>query len=222
MCPCVRASLCSLCAQWLWWEGWSWNEHRLCLLSRCAGSFHPGGGNRLELDGLRTGARCEWGSLPYWGVGPGLKELQQEPWGSWASSWWAAVSTLVGDLAGGAQGLKPHFWVRSGCPSRSVARPAPRGHLSLPGARASWQWRCLPQRRAEGLGDMLGQTGQAGQSTGQFPSRCLHAGTGSKDVCARSLGEGFSFLTALWGLPLVCKPNKGAQLPGVRPQGWGA
>ena len=69
---------------------------------------------------------------------------------------------------------------------------------------------------------MLGQTGQAAQNTGQFPGPCLHAVPGSKDVCAHSLGEGFLFLTALWGLPLVCKTNKGAQLPGVRPQGWGA
>ena len=68
----------------------------------------------------------------------------------------------------------------------------------LAGAHACWQWRCLPQRRAEGLGDMLGQTGQAGQSTGQFPSRCLHAGTGSQDVCAHS--SFFKFIYFSWRL----------------------
>ena len=166
MCPCVRASLCSLCVS-SGFDGRAGAEMStgsvFCLGARAASTLEQGMGWSPSR-GLKLEPGVS-GGLPYWGVGPGPQELKQEPWGSWASPWWAAGSTLVGGLAG---------------------------------AHACWQWRCLPQRRAEGLGDMLGQIGQAGQSTGQFPSCCLHAGTGSQDVCAHS--SFFKFIYFSWRL----------------------
>lgn len=94
------------------------------------------------------------GAFPIEG-GPGPKELQQGPGG---------VKPLGGQFHPGwgpAGDIRVETALLSALVSKPTReRPALGGTLS-PGACASWQWRCLPQQRAEGLGDMLGQTGQA-------------------------------------------------------------
>lgn len=79
MYPCVRASLCSLCVP-SGFDGRAGAEMRtgsvFSLGARAAFTLEEGTGWGWRSLELEAGVR---GGLPYWGVGPGPKELQQGP-----------------------------------------------------------------------------------------------------------------------------------------------
>ena len=80
MCPCVRASLCSLCVP-SGFDGRAGAEMStgsvFSLGARAASTLEEGTG--WSWRGLELEPGVSGGGLPYWGVGPELKELQQEP-----------------------------------------------------------------------------------------------------------------------------------------------